>query len=64
MKNIFVLTKAEQRAVIVIVMALLAATVAKRVLEGRSHIPASTSVRSPLSAYPPENEAKPDSSPR
>jgi len=43
MKNIFVLTKAEQRAVIVIVMALLAATIAKRFLESRSHVPAATS---------------------
>jgi len=66
MKNIFILTKAEQRAVIVILMALLAATIARRFLEERSHIPASTSpaVRSPLLAYPSENKAEPDSSPR
>ncbi len=66
MKNIFILTKAEQRAVIVILMALLAATIARRFLEDRSHIPASTStaVRSPLLAYPSENEAGTESSPR
>lgn len=39
MKNIFVLTKAEQRAVIVIVMALLAATIAARLLEERTRVP-------------------------
>jgi len=42
MKNVFVLTKREQRAMIVIVMALLAATIATRFLEDRSRIPAST----------------------
>ena len=66
MKNIFILTKAEQRAVIVILMALLAATIARRFLEDRAHIPAptSTAVRSPPLAYPSENEAEPETSPR
>ncbi len=39
MKNIFVLTKAEQRAVIVIVMALLAAMIAARFLEDQTRVP-------------------------
>jgi hypothetical protein len=58
MKNIFVLTRAEQRAVIVIVMALLAATIAKRFLEDRSHIPGSTSTstHAALGASPAQTE--------
>lgn len=63
MKNplgIFVLTKREQRVVIVIVMVLLAVTIAKRYRETRWHIapPTSTSVPAALSPSPPEEESK------
>jgi len=37
MKNIFVLTKNEQRVVIVVVMVMLAATLAKHFFESRPH---------------------------
>ncbi len=68
MKNIFILTRAEQRAVIVILMALLAATIARRFLEDRSHIPASTStsthaVPTPSPAHAEEDAAAPDENP-
>jgi hypothetical protein len=68
MKNIFILTKAEQRAVIVIVMALLAVTIARRFLEDRSHIPAPTStsthaVPTPSPSQPEEDATAPDENP-
>ncbi|PYL63805.1 MAG: hypothetical protein DMF25_09360 [Verrucomicrobia bacterium] len=68
MKNIFILTKAEQRAVIVIVMALLAATIAKRFLEDRSPIPAPTSpsthaVPTPSPSHAEEDAPGPDENP-
>jgi len=68
MKNIFILTRAEQRAVIVILMALLPATIARRFLEDRAHIPASTStathaVPTPSPAHAEEDAAAPDENP-
>jgi hypothetical protein len=68
MKNVFVLTKREQRAVIVIVMALLAATIATRFLRDRSHIPASTStsthaVPAPSPSHAEEDATAPDNAP-
>jgi len=68
MKNIFVLTKREQRAVIVIVMALLAATIATRFLEDRSRIPASTTtsthaVPAPSPSHAEEDATAPDNAP-
>jgi hypothetical protein len=68
MKNVFVLTKREQHAVIVIVMALLAATIATRFLRDRSHIPASTStsthaVPTPSPSHAGEDAATPDDAP-
>jgi hypothetical protein len=52
MKNIFVLTKNEQRVVIVFVMVLLAATLAKHYRDNRSPIPATTSTSSQPTAAP------------
>jgi hypothetical protein len=66
MKNIFVLTKAEQRAVIVIVMALLAATIAKRFLEHRTRVPRSiTNPAQPTAApsLPEEERSAPEERP-
>jgi hypothetical protein len=68
MKNIFILTRAEQRAVIVILMALLAATIARRFLEDRSHIPAPTStsthaVPTPSPSHAEEDATAPDHAP-
>jgi hypothetical protein len=58
MKNIFILTKAEQRAVIVIVMALLVATIAARLLEERTRVPRSITTPAQPTAVPflPEEE--------
>jgi hypothetical protein len=77
MKNIFDLTKREQRLVIVIVAALVAAAFAKHFFENRSHpVPPrassaeaataarSTSARTPLPTIHPEEERpEPDDSP-
>jgi hypothetical protein len=60
MKNIFILTKAEQRAVIVILMALLAATIARRFLEDRSHIPAPTLISTHAAPTPSPSRAEED----
>jgi hypothetical protein len=64
MKNIFILTRAEQRAVIVIVMALLAATIARRFLEDRSPIPASTSTSTHAVPTPSPAPAEEDATAR
>jgi len=65
MKNIFDLTKREQRLVIVIVTALVAATLAKHFWENRSQpLPASstsTPTNSP-SIHAEEEQADPDDS--
>ncbi len=65
MKNIFTLTEREQRVVIVIVMALLAATIAKHCHDAALDTPrpTPTPTGSPLSAAPPKNEAEPSNSP-
>jgi hypothetical protein len=64
MKNIFILTRAEQRAVIVIMMALLGAAIAKRFLEHRSEVatPASTPIHSVpvISPSPTSSDAAAD----
>ena len=67
MKNVFALTEREQRVVIVIVMALLAATIAKHyhdaALDAPRPTPTLTPAGLPLSAAPPRNEAETDNSP-
>jgi hypothetical protein len=63
MKNIFNLTELEQRVVIVIVMALLVATIAKHYHDAALDTPPLTPAGSPLSAAPPKNEAETDNSP-
>jgi len=67
MKNIFILTRAEQRAVIIIMMVLLAATIGKRFLEDRSHVPTATSTSSQAlpraTPSPTEENAAPDDRP-
>ena len=59
MKNIFGLTKNEQRVVIVVVMVLLAATLAKHFRNNRSPIPVTTSPSSTPSSNAAENETEP-----
>jgi hypothetical protein len=66
MKNIFDLTKREQRLVIMIVAALVAAAFAKHFFENRSHSipPRSISAPTPLPTIHAEKErAEPDDSP-
>jgi len=58
MKNIFVLTKNEQRVVIVVVMVLLAATLAKHYRDNRSRIPATTSTSTHPTAPPSPSSAE------
>ena len=50
--GIFVLTTREQRAVILIVMTLLAATIAKRYFDHRTHLVPTTSAPVESSATP------------
>jgi hypothetical protein len=57
MKNIFVLTKNEQRVVIVVVMVLLAATIARHYRDNRSPIPATTSTTAHPTAAPSPSAA-------
>jgi hypothetical protein len=52
MKNIFVLTKNEQRVVIAVVMVLLAATLAKHYRNNRSPRPVTTSTSTHPTAAP------------
>ena len=63
MKNIFVLTKREQRVVIVIVMALLAATIAKHYRDAQSQVPPRTSTSpetTPFPTHPAQEQTAPD----
>jgi hypothetical protein len=65
MKNIFDLTKGEQRLVIVIVAALVAVAFAKHFFENRSHpiSPRSTSAPTPVPTIQAEKERpEPDTS--
>ena len=66
--EIFMLTKREQRVVIVIVMALLAGTIAMRYRDARSHVSssASTTAQGTAPPSPPpaeESRVPPDDSP-
>jgi len=68
MKNVFVLTKREQRIVIVIVMALLAATIAKHYRTNRSPISSPTPTSTHATAAPApssaeDEQATPDEAP-
>ena len=65
MKNIFDLTKREQRFVIIIVAALVAAAFAKHFLENKSQPPHPRSTSTPASAptiLAEEEKAEPDDS--
>jgi hypothetical protein len=66
--EIFMLTKREQRVVIIIVMVLLAATIAKHYRDSKLHVPSSASTTAhgtvPSSPSPAEEErVPPDESP-
>lgn len=66
--GIFMLTKREQRVIIVIVMALLAGTIAKHYRDARSHIssPVSASTQGVVPSSPSaaeEERVQPDESP-
>jgi hypothetical protein len=66
--EIFMLTKREQRLVIVIVMALLAGTVAKHHRDAKLHVPSSASTTAhgtvtPSPSPPEKDRVPPDESP-
>jgi hypothetical protein len=58
MKNIFILTKNEQRVVIIVITVLLAATLAKHYRDNRSPIPATTSTSMHPTAAPSPSAAE------
>jgi hypothetical protein len=63
MKNIFVLTKNEQRVVIVVVMVLLAATIAKHYRDNHSPIPVTPSTPTQPTATPSPSAAGDETEP-